>query len=65
VLIAVSIFTLAMHALGPIFSGKEALIAAFYRLIHGLAFAAMLDRLGLGSWEALRHLALNLGIETM
>ena len=66
VLIAVSIFVSAMHAMRPIFPGKEAWIAAFFGLIHGLAFAATLDRLGLGRWERVAGiLAFNLGIEAM
>jgi len=66
VLIAVSILVSAAHALRPIFPGKEALIAAFFGLIHGLAFAATLDRLGLGRWERVAGiLAFNVGIETM
>jgi hypothetical protein len=60
VLIAASILVSAVHAFRPIFPGREAWIAAFFGLIHGLAFAATLDRLGLGRWE---HLAFNLGIE--
>ena len=40
--------------------------AGFFGLIHGLAFAATLDRLGLGRWERVAGiLAFNLGIETM
>ena len=66
VLIAVSILVSAIHALRPIFPGKEAGIAAFFGLIHGLAFAATLSELGLGRWERLTGiLAFNLGIETM
>jgi hypothetical protein len=66
VLIAVSIFVSAVHAFRPIFPGKEAWIAAFFGLIHGLAFAATLDRLGFGRWERVAGiLAFNLGIETM
>jgi len=66
VLIAVSIFVSAVHAFRPIFPGKEAWIAAFFGLIHGLAFAATMDRLGLGRWERVTGiLAFNLGIETM
>jgi hypothetical protein len=66
VLIALSIFVSAAHALRPIFPGREAWIAAFFGLIHGLAFAATLDRLGLGRWDrAAGILAFNLGIETM
>ncbi len=66
VLIAVSIFVSAIHALRPIFPGKEAAIAAFFGLIHGLAFASTLTNLGLGRWERIFGiLAFNLGIETM
>ncbi|HEX3472737.1 MAG TPA: HupE/UreJ family protein, partial [Silvibacterium sp.] len=66
VLIAVSILVSAIHALRPIFPGKEAGIAAFFGLIHGLAFAATLSELGLGRWERVAGiLAFNLGIETM
>ena len=66
VLIAVSILVSAVHACRPIFPGKEAWIAAFFGLIHGLAFAATLDRLGLGRWDRVAGiLAFNLGIETM
>ena len=66
VLIAASIFISAVHALRPLFPGKEAWIAAFFGLIHGLAFAATLSRLGLGRGERVAGiLAFNLGIETM
>jgi HupE/UreJ protein len=66
VLIAVSIFVSAAHALRPLFPGREAGIAAFFGLIHGLAFATTLGQLGLGRWERVASiLAFNLGIETM
>ena len=66
VLIAISILVSAIHALRPLFPGREALIAAFFGLIHGLAFAATLEELGLGRWERVAGiLAFNLGIETM
>jgi HupE / UreJ protein len=66
VLIAVSILLSAVHALRPIFPGKEAWIAAFFGLIHGLAFASTLDRLGLSRWDRVAGiLSFNLGIETM
>jgi HupE / UreJ protein len=66
VLIAFSILISAIHAVRPIFPGKEAVIAAFFGLIHGLAFATTLGNLGLGRWERVSGvLAFNLGIETM
>jgi len=56
----------AIHALRPIFPGKEAAIAASFGLVHGLAFAVTLDQLGLGRWERVAGiLAFNLGIEAM
>ena len=66
VLIAVSILVSAVHALRPIFPGKETWMAAFFGLIHGLAFASTLDRLGFSRWDRLAGIvAFNLGIETM
>jgi hypothetical protein len=66
VLIAVSILISAIHALRPIFPGKEAWMAAFFGLIHGLAFAATLGQLGLERWARVAGiLSFNLGIETM
>lgn len=66
VLIALSILVSAVHALRPVFPGREAWIAAYFGLIHGLAFATTLDRLGLSRWERVAGiLAFNLGIETM
>ena len=66
VLIAVSILISAVHALRPIFPGREAVIAAFFGLIHGLAFATTLSDLGLSRWDRVAGiLAFNLGIETM
>jgi hypothetical protein len=66
VLIAVSILVSAIHALRPLFPGREAGIAAFFGLIHGLGFASTLSGLGLGRWERLGGiLSFNLGIETM
>ncbi len=66
VLVAVSIFVSALHALRPIVPGREAYIAVFFGLVHGLAFAATLDRLALGRWDRVAGiLAFNVGIETM
>ena len=49
VLIAVSILVSAIHALRPLFPGREAGLAAFFGLIHGLAFAATLAEFGAGT----------------
>ena len=66
VLIAVSILVSAIHALRPIFPGKEAAIAGFFGLIHGLAFASALNELGVTGWYRLVSLlGFNLGIEAM
>lgn len=66
VLIAFSVLVSAMNALRPIFSGREAMVAALFGLVHGLAFAATLDRLGLDFWSRLEGtLSFNLGIEVM
>lgn len=66
VLIAVSILVSALHALRPLFPGRETVIAAFFGLIHGLAFATTLGQLGLERWQRVAGiLGFNLGIETM
>jgi len=66
VLIAFSILVSAIHALRPLFPGREALIAGWFGLIHGLAFASSLGDLGLGRSERVVNvLAFNLGIEAM
>jgi hypothetical protein len=66
VLIAVSILVSAIHAIRPLFPGREAAIAAFFGLIHGLAFASTLGDLGFSSWYRLVSLlGFNLGIEAM
>ncbi|WP_161883660.1 HupE/UreJ family protein [Deinococcus alpinitundrae] len=65
-LIAVSIFVSAIHALRPIFPGREMFVAAGFGLIHGLAFSYTLAELNLNAWQtALSLLGFNLGIETM
>ncbi|MBV9759921.1 MAG: HupE/UreJ family protein [Acidobacteriaceae bacterium] len=65
VLIAFSILVSAAHALRPLFPGREPLVAAAFGLIHGMAFAATLQHLGVGTWQRLAGiLGFNLGIET-
>jgi hypothetical protein len=66
VLIAVSILVSAIHAMRPIFPGREAAIAALSGLIHGLAFASASTELGFSHWYRLVSiLTFNLGIEAM
>jgi hypothetical protein len=66
ILIAVSILVSAIHALRPLFPGRESAIAGFFGLVHGLAFATTLGELGFGPWARVANLmAFNLGIEAM
>lgn len=66
ILIAFSILVSAIHAIKPIFPGKEMYVAAGFGLIHGLAFASILANLKLGAGTiALSILGFNLGIEVM
>jgi hypothetical protein len=62
--IAFSILVSAVHALVPIFRGREVFIAGGFGLVHGLAFAATLMDFGLDPWTlASSVLGFNLGIE--
>ena len=64
--IAVSILVSAIHAMTPLFYGKEIFIALGFGLIHGLAFSQTLQNLHLESIDlALSVLGFNLGIEAM
>ncbi len=66
VLIAFSILVSAIHAVYPIFPGKEVYVAAGFGLVHGLAFATILANLKLGaSTLSVSILGFNLGIELM
>ncbi|WP_429392813.1 HupE/UreJ family protein [Mucilaginibacter lappiensis] len=66
ILIAFSILVSAIHAIKPIFPGKEMYVAAGFGLIHGLAFASILANLKLSAGTmALSILGFNLGIEVM
>ena len=65
-LIAVSILVAAGHAIRPLFPGREALVAAAFGLVHGLAFSEALRALDLtGGRLVLALLGFNLGIEAM
>ena len=64
--IAVSILVSAVHAIYPLFPGKEMLVAGGFGLVHGLAFAGVISQLNLGAGTlAASILGFNLGIETM
>lgn len=66
ILIMISIFITAIHALRPIFYKREIVIAVVFGLIHGLAFSQTLVELELTSTKMfLSLLGFNLGIEAM
>jgi hypothetical protein len=66
ILIAFSILVSAIHAIRPIFPGKEIYVAAGFGLIHGSAFASVLANLKLSAGTmVLSILGFNLGIELM
>ena len=62
--IALSILVSAVHALVPIFRGREVFIAGGFGLVHGLAFAATLAGFGFDPLTMVSSvLGFNLGIE--
>lgn len=64
--IAITILITAIHAIRPLFYGREMLVAAGFGLIHGLAFASVLTSLNLEAGNmALSILGFNIGIELM
>jgi len=64
VLIALTIMIGAVHALRPLFAGREAYIAGAFGLIHGMAFSFTLAELDLSTPQLiLSLLGFNLGIE--
>ena len=64
ILIALSILISAIHAWRPLFPGREALVAGGFGLVHGLAFATIISRIGLDPGQkAISILGFNLGIE--
>ena len=66
VLIAVSILVSAVHAVHPIFPGRENYVAAGFGLVHGLAFASVLSDFDLHAMPlALSIFGFNVGIELM
>jgi hypothetical protein len=65
-IIALSVFVSALHAIRPLFPGREAWVAAGFGLVHGLAFAGALTDLRLcGARLAVALLGFNLGIEAL
>lgn len=64
IIIAASILLAAAHAIRPLFSGREWLVAAAFGTVHGLAFSDTLIGLNLtGTLRALAVLGFNLGVE--
>jgi len=64
VAIALSVLISAMHAARPILPGKEPIIALAFGLVHGLAFATLVQEAQAGmASSALTLLGFNLGIE--
>jgi hypothetical protein len=62
--IALSILVSAVHALFPIFRGREVFVAGGFGLVHGLAFAATLSGFGFDPLTLMSSvLGFNLGIE--
>lgn len=62
--IAASVLITALHALRPLFPGREAWVAGAFGLVHGLAFADTLADRQLGTAQAVwTLLGFNLGIE--
>ena len=66
VLIAVSILVSAIHAIRPIFAGREVFVAGGFGLVHGLAFATLVTELGVTPMRIVWSvLGFNIGIELM
>lgn len=64
--IAISVLVSAAHAIRPIFPGKELVVGFAFGLIHGLAFATLLDQSGLaGSGGMAALTGFTLGIEAV
>ena len=64
--IALSIFVSAIHALIPIFRGREVFIAGSFGLVHGLAFASTLTGFNFDALTLVSSvLGFNLGIEAV
>lgn len=62
--IALSILVSAIHAWRPLFAGREAVVAASFGLVHGLAFATVISNFRLDPLaKAALILGFNLGIE--
>jgi hypothetical protein len=64
VTIAASVLVSAIHAYRPLLPGREAVVALLFGLIHGLAFATLVQEAGAGMASgAASLLGFNIGIE--
>lgn len=64
VLIALSVLISAVHALRPLFPGREGVAAGLFGLVHGLAFATLVGDYGLEPGQKAQSiLGFNIGIE--
>ncbi|MCC7124868.1 MAG: HupE/UreJ family protein [Acidobacteria bacterium] len=64
VLIAASIVIAALHAIRPLFAGREWLVAAVFGTVHGFAFSESLAELALTPWiRAVAVGGFNVGVE--
>jgi hypothetical protein len=64
--IALSVLVSAVHAMRPLFPGREAWVAFGFGLVHGLAFATVIAGFGVGvAARAIAILGFNLGIEAV
>ncbi|MEO6387241.1 MAG: HupE/UreJ family protein [Croceibacterium sp.] len=62
--IAVSVLISAIHAARPLLPGREPIVALLFGLVHGLAFATLIQRAGAGTASgAVSLFGFNLGIE--
>jgi len=65
-LIAASVLVSAIHAMRPVFPGREAFVAFGFGLVHGLAFATVVAGFGVGMVaRGTAILGFNLGIEAV
>lgn len=66
VAIALSVLVSAIHAMRPVFPGRERVVAFGFGLVHGLAFATVISGFGAtASARATAILGFNLGIEAV
>ena len=64
--VAITILITAIHAIRPLFWGKEIFITTAFGIIHGLAFSSVLSEMNLDPKQmAFSILGFNLGIELM